>query len=156
MRVKFLAQGNNGGPLMGLELTTDKYPPITSQTRYPLRNDASQFKKKNADTTLLFSHMLSLLFPPISMEVLTNKTKTEQREMKKNFTVRKTMNKRQELITNHEMPHAHFHTYTWISISWRQPMHQCMNILRCTLKRISNWPPSFCYVFGTVFGEKYK
>ena len=23
------------GPLMGLELTTDKYPPITSQTRYP-------------------------------------------------------------------------------------------------------------------------
>ena len=23
---------------MGLELTTDKYPPITSQTRYPLRH----------------------------------------------------------------------------------------------------------------------
>ena len=25
---------------MGLELTTDKYPPITSQTRYPLRHAA--------------------------------------------------------------------------------------------------------------------
>ena len=30
------------GPLMGLELTTDKYPPITSQTRYPLRHAASK------------------------------------------------------------------------------------------------------------------
>ena len=29
------------GPLMGLELTTDKYPPITSQTHYPLRHAAS-------------------------------------------------------------------------------------------------------------------
>ena len=27
---------------MGLELTTDKYPPITSQTRYPLRHAASK------------------------------------------------------------------------------------------------------------------
>ena len=36
MRVKFLAEGNNGGLLMGLELTTDRYPPITSQTRYPM------------------------------------------------------------------------------------------------------------------------
>ena len=26
---------------MGLELTTDRYPPITSQTRYPLRHAAS-------------------------------------------------------------------------------------------------------------------
>ena len=26
-------------PLMGLELTTDRYPPITSQTRYPLHHD---------------------------------------------------------------------------------------------------------------------
>ena len=26
---------------MGLELTSDKYPPITSQTRYPLRHAAS-------------------------------------------------------------------------------------------------------------------
>ena len=25
-----------------------------------------------------------------------------------------------------------------------------------TLKRISNWPPSFCYILGKVFGEKYK
>jgi len=23
-------------------------------------------------------------------------------------------------------------------------------------KRISNWPPSFCYILGKVFGEKYK
>ena len=26
---------------MGLELSTDRYPPITSQTRYPLRHAAS-------------------------------------------------------------------------------------------------------------------
>ena len=26
---------------MGLDLTTDRYPPITSQTRYPLRHEAS-------------------------------------------------------------------------------------------------------------------
>ena len=26
---------------MGLKLTTDRYPPITSQTRYPLRHSAS-------------------------------------------------------------------------------------------------------------------
>ena len=26
---------------MGLELTTDRYPPITSQTRYPLRHAAA-------------------------------------------------------------------------------------------------------------------
>jgi len=25
-----------------------------------------------------------------------------------------------------------------------------------TLKRISNWPPSFCYILRKVFGEKYK
>jgi len=25
-----------------------------------------------------------------------------------------------------------------------------------TLKRIYNWPPSFCYILGKVFGEKYK
>ena len=29
---------------MGLELTTDKYPPITSQTRYPLRHAASRVR----------------------------------------------------------------------------------------------------------------
>ena len=29
------------GPLIGLELTTDRYPLITSQTRYPLRHIAS-------------------------------------------------------------------------------------------------------------------
>jgi len=28
---------------MGLELTTDKYPPITSQTRYPLLHAASKY-----------------------------------------------------------------------------------------------------------------
>ena len=31
------------GPLIGLELTTDRYPAITSQTRYPLRHAASYF-----------------------------------------------------------------------------------------------------------------
>jgi len=36
MRVKFLAQGNNGG----LKLTTDRHPPTTSQTCYSLRHDA--------------------------------------------------------------------------------------------------------------------
>ena len=30
------------GPLMGIELTTDRYPPITSQTCYPLRHAASR------------------------------------------------------------------------------------------------------------------
>ena len=29
-------------PLMGLKLTTDRYPPIMSQTRYPLRHVASR------------------------------------------------------------------------------------------------------------------
>ena len=29
---------------MGLKLTTDKYPPITSQTRYPLRHATSIFE----------------------------------------------------------------------------------------------------------------
>jgi len=24
------------------------------------------------------------------------------------------------------------------------------------LKRISNWPPSFCYILGKVFGENNK
>ena len=32
------------GPLLGLELTTDKHPPTTSQTRYPL----TDFEKKNS------------------------------------------------------------------------------------------------------------
>ena len=40
MRVKFLAQGNNGGPLLGLELTTDRHPTTMSQTRYPLDHAA--------------------------------------------------------------------------------------------------------------------
>ena len=31
---------------MGLELTTDRYPPITSQTRYPLRHAASVSYKR--------------------------------------------------------------------------------------------------------------
>jgi len=25
-----------------------------------------------------------------------------------------------------------------------------------TLGQISNWPPSFCYILGKVFREKYK
>jgi len=25
-----------------------------------------------------------------------------------------------------------------------------------TLKRIYNWPPSFCYILRKEFGEKYK
>ena len=29
---------------MELELTTDRYPPITSQTRYPLRHAASNME----------------------------------------------------------------------------------------------------------------
>jgi len=31
-----------------------------------------------------------------------------------------------------------------------------MNYLDVHLKRISNWPPSFCYILGKVFGGKYK
>ena len=55
MRVKFLAQGKQRGPLMGLELTNDRYPPITSQTRYPLRHAASTLDLKY--TVLYFSIM---------------------------------------------------------------------------------------------------
>ena len=39
------------GPLMVLELTTDRYPPITSQTRYPLRHAVTysiQYEVQNA------------------------------------------------------------------------------------------------------------
>ena len=45
---------------MGLELTTDRYPPITSQTRYPLRHAVSMYRvtkfslKKSLEVRLLF------------------------------------------------------------------------------------------------------
>ena len=39
---------------MGLELTTDKYSPITSQTRYPLRHAAS-ILNLTVKTSLLLS-----------------------------------------------------------------------------------------------------
>ena len=35
------------GHLMGFELTTDRYPPITSQKRYPLRHAASYLVIRN-------------------------------------------------------------------------------------------------------------
>jgi len=36
-------------------------------------------------------------------------------------------------------------------------MKQLINtVYQYTLKQISNWPPSFCYILGKVFGEKYK
>ena len=41
------------GALMGLELTTDRYPPITSQTRYPLRHAASQLHLLNIVSLIL-------------------------------------------------------------------------------------------------------
>jgi len=31
-----------------------------------------------------------------------------------------------------------------------------MDVCKTTLKQISNWPPSFCYILGKVFREKYK
>ena len=40
------------GDLMGLELTTDRYPPITSQTRYPLRLSHTLLKYVHAWTIL--------------------------------------------------------------------------------------------------------
>ena len=49
---------NKRGPLMGLELMTDKYPSITSQTRYPLRHAASMYVFNNGSHT---KDMLSLL-----------------------------------------------------------------------------------------------
>ena len=42
---------------MGLELTTDKYPPITSQTRYLLRHAASITAK---DWSIGFYHITYL------------------------------------------------------------------------------------------------
>ena len=43
-------------PLMGFELTTDKYPPITSQTRDPLRHAAINV---NACTPDFYVNMFS-------------------------------------------------------------------------------------------------
>ena len=37
---------------MGLELTTDMYPPITSQTRYPLRHDMFNSPKPNTSSSI--------------------------------------------------------------------------------------------------------
>ena len=48
------------GPLLGLELTTERHPPTTSQTRYPLRHAAPPLIStiddwlKHLYTTLLF------------------------------------------------------------------------------------------------------
>ena len=47
-QLEFLAQGKQQGPLMGLELTTDGYPPITSQTRYPLRLASLPYNRLNS------------------------------------------------------------------------------------------------------------
>ena len=37
---KVSCSGKQRGPMLGLELTTDRHPPTTSQTRYPLRHAA--------------------------------------------------------------------------------------------------------------------
>ena len=46
---------------MGLELTTDRYPPITSQTRYPLRHAAS-FYLKNEMFKRQYLYIACILF----------------------------------------------------------------------------------------------
>ena len=61
MSVKFLAEGNNGGPLLGLELTTDWHPPITSQKRYPLRHAANLSFEYNTQQTGMIIFLL--VFP---------------------------------------------------------------------------------------------
>ena len=38
---------------MGLELTTDRYPPITSQTRYPLRHALRPLNREDTDECTL-------------------------------------------------------------------------------------------------------
>ena len=40
---------------MGLELTTDRYPPITNQTRYPLRHAASDL------LYIIYTHVVYLI-----------------------------------------------------------------------------------------------
>ena len=49
------------GPLMGLELTTDRYPPITSQTRYPLRHPASVRVRHCPKTVMKYLQLMSEL-----------------------------------------------------------------------------------------------
>ena len=46
---------------MGLELTTDKYPPITSQTRYPLRHAASKVTCYTNQAYILIVRMYNML-----------------------------------------------------------------------------------------------
>ena len=40
------------GPLLGLELTTDRHPPTTSQTRYPLL-ETVEFRAQNIEVSLV-------------------------------------------------------------------------------------------------------
>ena len=55
-----------------LELTTDRYPPITSQARYPLRLAASikgNIKHKTVVTAFLFHNIvMSVFFQPLICE----------------------------------------------------------------------------------------
>ena len=68
---------------MGLELTTDKYPPITSQTRYPLRHAASNFdnfdNNDNSDDyfiTFKTTTFASISFTTAAVATTTTKTMT--------------------------------------------------------------------------------
>ena len=55
----------------------------------------------------------------------------------------------------------HKHTDNYISLSeakhfFLASLSTTTTISTFTLKRISNWPPSICYLLGNIFGEKYK
>ena len=49
------------GPLMELELATDRYPPITSQTRYPLCHAASEDDLDTTDENWSQQNITSIL-----------------------------------------------------------------------------------------------
>ena len=71
------------GPLMGLELTTDRYPPITSQTRYPLRHAASKFIFIYVDAiTCLTAHINHVLLTRVSFVFIQNEYLQEVVQLK--------------------------------------------------------------------------
>jgi len=48
--------------------------------------------------------------------------------------------------------------YNWLQKTATKTKHSNMKLdtTKYTLNRISNWPPSFCYILGKVFGEKIQ
>ena len=44
----------------------------------------------------------------------------------------------------------------WLSVTTISVLFTWHAVIMTKLKLISNWPPSFCYILGHVFREKYK